>query len=191
MLDVSQAAELKMAFRRGGWSNKDIKALCEGDLARRLLGVIRKESKIVDNDHYVDLSTNPFVPEGYSVKEHVTGKSKWLLNGNMQLFLSPSQRSEGARGVKGDIIKRELEGKNLLNVNVLDYLLKNPWLIPESWKGKCVVFWGTTYTVMGIVGLKNTCVRFLFYDDSSKKWQWSSFFVSDKFKAHYFAAASL
>ena len=40
MLDVDQASELKAAFRRGGWTNAEIKRMCEGDnptLLRRFL----------------------------------------------------------------------------------------------------------------------------------------------------------
>lgn len=31
MLDVDQAGELKAAFRRGDWTNAEIKRLCEGN----------------------------------------------------------------------------------------------------------------------------------------------------------------
>ena len=36
MLDVDQAGELKAAFRRGDWTNAEIKKLCEGDLLARI-----------------------------------------------------------------------------------------------------------------------------------------------------------
>lgn len=34
-LDVGQANELKLAFRRNGWSNEEVKILCEGDALAR------------------------------------------------------------------------------------------------------------------------------------------------------------
>lgn len=48
MLDVGQANELKLAFRREGWSNQDIKALTErkGFLAE-VLGVLEGRSQIL------------------------------------------------------------------------------------------------------------------------------------------------
>lgn len=46
MLDVSQAAELKMAFRRNGWNNAQIKTLSEGDILAKVLQVITGHAEI-------------------------------------------------------------------------------------------------------------------------------------------------
>jgi hypothetical protein len=46
-LDVDQASELKAAFRRGGWTNTDIKKFSEGTMAQEVLGVIHGTAKIV------------------------------------------------------------------------------------------------------------------------------------------------
>lgn len=40
MLDVDQAGELKAAFRRGNWTNEEIKRACEGDLLARFRQVV-------------------------------------------------------------------------------------------------------------------------------------------------------
>lgn len=48
MLDVGQADELKKAFRRGGWTNADIKRLCEGENAKEVLRFIRGEAVIIE-----------------------------------------------------------------------------------------------------------------------------------------------
>ena len=47
MLDVGQANELKMAFRRAGWTNADIKKLSEGNLAEQVLLVSKGLATIV------------------------------------------------------------------------------------------------------------------------------------------------
>lgn len=47
MLDVGQANELKLAFRRAGYTNADIKRLVEGNLAEQFLLVIRGLATIV------------------------------------------------------------------------------------------------------------------------------------------------
>ncbi|MCC6639040.1 hypothetical protein IT409_00605 [Candidatus Falkowbacteria bacterium] len=47
MLDVSQAHEFKLACRRAGLTNADIKRMCEGDALKRLISVIRGESEVV------------------------------------------------------------------------------------------------------------------------------------------------
>ena len=46
MLDVSQAAELKLAFRRNGWNNAQIKTLSEGDILAKVLKVITGQAEI-------------------------------------------------------------------------------------------------------------------------------------------------
>lgn len=51
-LDVSQAAELKMAFRRGGWTKKDIKELSSGKTAKEVLVFMRElndELRVLNN----------------------------------------------------------------------------------------------------------------------------------------------
>ena len=47
MLDVGQANELKLAFRRSGYTNVDIKKLCEGNILARLLPLVRGESEFL------------------------------------------------------------------------------------------------------------------------------------------------
>ena len=46
MLDVSQAVELKLAFRRNGWNNAQIKTLSEGDILAKVLQVITGQAEI-------------------------------------------------------------------------------------------------------------------------------------------------
>jgi hypothetical protein len=45
----------------------------------------------------------------------------------------------------GTEIRRQFKSKPVLNVNVLDYLLAQPRLIPKLWEGKVICFWGTIY----------------------------------------------
>ena len=79
MLDVSQAAELKLAFRRTGWNNAEIKTLSEGDILADVLKVIRGQAKIKMNEssgHLIDCDAAPFIPSGnfnWSVEEHKKG----------------------------------------------------------------------------------------------------------------------
>ena len=47
MLDVGLANELKMAFRRGDWTNEEIKRLCEGDILKQVRGVVRGLAEVV------------------------------------------------------------------------------------------------------------------------------------------------
>ncbi len=45
MLDVNQAAELKMAFRRNGWTNSDIKLLSGGDTLKEVLSFMKSNKR--------------------------------------------------------------------------------------------------------------------------------------------------
>jgi|ERR1035437_4131177 hypothetical protein len=59
----------------------------------------------------------------------------------VSLHLEPEQK-DGY--IKGNILAERLKDKSL-NSTALKYLLDNPKLIPEAWKGKYVYFWGTIY----------------------------------------------
>lgn len=47
MLDVDQASELKAAFRRGDWTNREIKQLSEGDFLANVRQVLLRKATIV------------------------------------------------------------------------------------------------------------------------------------------------
>lgn len=64
---------------------------------------------------------------------------------------------QGGKTTRGHNLKKKLEGQPVLPVHVLDYLLEHPEIIPESWKGKVIFFWGTIYRY----AVGNLCVRFL------------------------------
>ena len=93
-------------------------------------------------DHLIDLDANPFIPLGWKVNEHrKNGQFKWDPS-KVKLYLSKEQQVRG--WPEGNLLRRELVGKPVYNANVLDYLLKNPHVIPEEWKGKSIFFWGTS-----------------------------------------------
>ena len=48
MLDVDQAGELKAAFRRGNWSNAEIKLFCQGDTSTKVREVVVGNATIVE-----------------------------------------------------------------------------------------------------------------------------------------------
>ena len=142
MLDVSQAEELKLAFRRKGWTNKDIKTASEGSILGDFLKVIKGQAEIKMIEHLIDCDAAPFIPDGWSVEEHKKGGIwKWGSK-KIELFLTKEQKKSYE---VGNEIRKKLEGKSVLNANVLDFLLAHPELIPEEWKGKAIFFWGTIY----------------------------------------------
>ncbi len=92
--------------------------------------------------HVIDCDANPFVPEGWEVIEHRKGGEFQWDPTKVELYLCDEQKSEW---IKGNELRKKLEGKPVLNACVLDYLHAHPELIPNEWKGKYIFFWGTIY----------------------------------------------
>ena len=110
---------------------------------RKFLDGLTPESAIDGIEHVVDLDADPFVPEGLTVEEHHKGGQFAWDAAKVELYLSNGQ--SGRKYIVGTKLREEMKGKNPFNANLLDYLLKNPNIIPDEWKGKYVFFWGTTY----------------------------------------------
>ncbi|NNM83805.1 hypothetical protein HKL94_01115 [Candidatus Parcubacteria bacterium] len=174
MLDVGQANELKLAFRRADFSNEDIKRLCEGSVLAGVRSVLRGHAAINVVEHVIDCDADPFVPEGWMVEEHQKG-GQWKFDlKEVELFLSSGQK--GRKYIEGNKLRKELAKKPVFNANVLDYLLANPHLIPEEWKGKYdVFFWGTVYRHRD----GDLRVRYLYWDDG--RWFWSFSWLGNGF----------
>jgi hypothetical protein len=104
----------------------------------------------------------------------------------VKLHLSPNQ--EGDKRIGGNDLRKELEILPVYNANLLDYLLKNPHLIPEDWKvdkngnRRYIFFWGTIYADSG----GDLCVRCLFWYDSG--WYWDSYWLGRDWGSRYPAA---
>jgi len=162
MLDVSQAHELKLAFRKGGWDNADIKKLCEGDLAGRLLPVVKGLADIVAVKHIIDCDADPLVPEGFTLKEHRKGGQIVWDPTKFQLYLSEGQKND--KFIAGKDLDRELAGvSGILNANVLDYFLAHQEIIPPECEGVVTYFWATKYLSGG-----DSYVRCLYRD--GRRW---------------------
>lgn len=169
MLDVGQANEIKLAARRAGATNADLKRLSEGDMFVQILPILRGQAKVV-SALIIDCDADPFVPDGWRVEEHIKGGQLEWNPAKIQLYLSKHQQCGVISGSK---LRKELKDQPVLNANVLDHLLAHPEIIPEEWKGKTVFFWGTIYRYSG--GL--LIVRCLGWGGS--QWVWSSCWLDD------------
>lgn len=163
MLDVGQANELKLAFRRANYSNDDIKRLCEGNVLSDVRRVLLGHASIKVEEHVIDCDAQPFTPDGWTVEEHQKGGQYQFDAANVSLWLAKAQQKGS---IEGNKLRKEMKGNPVLNANVLDYLLANPHLIPEEWKGKYVFFWGTVYRYSD----GRLCVRFLYWDGGWWRW---------------------
>lgn len=131
---------------------------------------LRGEIAVTVVEHVIDCDAQPYLPDGRSVEEHQKGGAfKWDKETQKDaLYLSKGQA--GSKYIEGNKLRKELTDKStpVLNANVLDYLLANPHLIPEEWKGKYVFFWGTVYRRRD----GSLYVRCLYWLDG--RWSWGS-----------------
>ncbi len=158
-------------FRQGelvGITPSQWNALAENPtLFDALHDVMLGRAEIKPIEHVIDCDKDPFVPSSWGkVEEHQKGgQLKWNV-AQVQFWLAEGQQND--KMIEGNKLRKELVGKLVLNANVLDYLLANPHLIPEEWKGKSIGFWGTIY--------RNTfddlCIRCLYWNGTRVRWDW-------------------
>jgi len=120
--------------------------------------------------HIINCDKAPFVPEGWSVEDHQKGGQLLWSPAKVALFLADAQKT-GRIG--GHDLRKILGSHRVLNANVLDYLLANPSLIPEEWKGKYVYFWGTIYRDRD----GSLYVRYLCWDGG--RWSWNYYWLGN------------
>lgn len=188
MLDVDQAGELKAAFRRGDWTNAEIKKACEGDLLARFRNVVRGFAEITQIQHVVNCDAKPFLPQGWKVEEHKKGGQLKLDLSKVRLHLSPNQMD--GKAIEGNKLRKELASEPVLNANVLDYLLAHPDLIPEDWKRdekgntRYIFFWGTIYRRSH----GSLSFRYLYFYGGA--WDWGNYWLDDDWVGNFPAAVS-
>ena len=155
MLDVSQAHELKLAFRRADYTNEEIKRLCEGAILVDVRKVLLGHARIVPVEHVITCTCGSFLPRlgsGWSEEEHHLCGTMQLekrdghlfLNGKkVERYFSPNQK--GSKVIQGHNLRKELANQSTLCACVLDYLIQHIELIPEEWKQGVTYFWGTIF----------------------------------------------
>ena len=158
-------------------------ALCEvsgplKDLLDKLSGESGDEwlehlKQMLRKDLVIDCDADPYLPFGWRVEQHLkSGSFKWDPT-EVELYLDAGQKD--GKVISGHELRKKLEGKRVLNANVLDWLLAHPQFIPESWKEKYVFFWGTIYHEVG----GDLYVRYLSWNGS--RWLWRSSWLGNVF----------
>lgn len=142
LYSVGLMNQLGDALEAAGYSPDDVTKLRSSTkLLENVKSVLEGLSKITL--HVIDFETEPYLPDGWSVESHAeAGPLQWDPK-HIKLFLSPRQRN--GEYITGHELREELKGIPVYNANLLDYLLNNPELIPNEWKGKVVEFWGTIF----------------------------------------------
>ncbi len=176
MLDVGQANELKLAFRRAGYSNADIKRLCEEVTLADFRKVLYGLAEINPLTHVIDCDAFPCEYDCWDLVSHQKGGSLTWDSKRFSLFVHELQQKGNT--LDGYAIRGSLKntaGKIVLNANVLDYLLMHPRLIPDEWKERVnneplrVFFWGTIYCLKDST-VSPHYVRCLLWSQSDREW---------------------
>ena len=142
----------------------------------------------------IDCDVQPFIPDGWSIRSEDQIASRIL----GQLEFDPTkvkfhlEEAQKTGPVVGTELLKQLEGKPVLPANVLDGLLANTAIIPDSWKQRdeqgnirYVCFWGTVYRDSD--GYR--CVRYL--DWRRGQWHWYYYYLANGVDGQYPAAVAL
>jgi len=178
---IGSTNQLGDAFEADDWTPDDITKLKQFKDLLQIRDVINGRAVIIYPQYIIDCNATPFCPNNWSVEKHSqSGQMEWDPS-KVQFYLSKKQMS-GL--IEGNKLRKELSDKNVLNANVLDYLLKHPGLIPDDWKGKFVFFWGTIYRDSD----GNLYVRCLYWDYG--EWDWSYRWLGNVFSDKDLAAVA-
>ena len=113
----------------------------------------------------IDCDADPVPRKRINVEDHKKGGQLSFDPSKVVLHLSGLQKRGKAIG--GWEFFKELASMPVLNVNVLDFLLANPHLIPDEWKyaengqARVIFFYGTTYRNM----YNGLCVESLWWNE--------------------------
>ncbi len=182
LFSIGQMNQLGDAFEAHGMTPEDVTKLRSHPDFAMLRLFARGQAKIVLPQHLIDCDAAPFPPNGWSMEKHIDGGQFEWNPTRVKLYLAKSQTP--GKLIEGNKLRKELEGQLVLNANVLDYLLKNPELIPDEWKGKAVFFWGTIYRNSN----GDLFVRYLRW--SGSQWCWNCGWLGGNFDDNDPAAVS-
>lgn len=99
------------------------------------------KSEVLARKHVIDCMALPSIPHGFSIALHRQAKPlEWDLE-SIQLRLYNSKETYREIYVQAY--------PTVLNANVADYLLAHQHLIPDSWVGRHIYFFGTAYQYNG------------------------------------------
>ena len=98
--------------------------------------------KLVDR-HVIDCDADPWVPDGWSVEQHIKGGMfEW---DPVRVALRFSDRKKYGEAIGEDELHRLLADKLVLNENVRQYLQVRKGIIPQDCDDKILLFPGTIY----------------------------------------------
>lgn len=100
-------------------------------------------------DYIINCDADPSILDGYSIEEHQKDGLRKFNPDGFELYQTKEQKKGGLSG--GHEIRTLLSDKPVVNINVLDFFLERPYLVPDILKEKTngfskeIFFLGTIY----------------------------------------------
>lgn len=182
-----QVHQLMDAFEGSGYTPAHLTQIGQNPTLRReILGVLAGTHEVVPITHRIDTDAAPYIPDGWTIEEHRgDGILEWDAS-KVKLYLDDAQMN--GKRIEGNLLRKRLAKKLVLNASVLDFLLANPQHIPEIWKAddrgnrRYIFFWGTIYR--NTVG--NLYVRYLCW--FGDRWGWFAYWLVNEWDGKNSAA---
>ncbi|MEK7653001.1 MAG: hypothetical protein AAB358_00745 [Patescibacteria group bacterium] len=140
----------------------------------------------------IDTDKDPRLPfSGASIEKHarqgkvtIEKRPDGLYLDGRKVVLYRSLKQVNGKTVVGHELKKELDGKPVLSVSILDFLSENQEYIPEEWKKDengntiFIFFWGTIYRHAG----GRLYVRDLYWNGN--RWYWNCYWLDRDWYFH-------
>lgn len=191
-LSIGLLNQLGDALEAAGYTPKDITKLRSSGKLGEIKNVLKGNAEITLVTHTIDGDADPFMLSGWTVEAHQkTGAMKierrgddlYINDKKIELYLS--KRQVGNKTIVGHKLREEVSKKEILNANVLDYLLAHLELIPKHWKKdengniRYIFFWGTIYRHSD----GSLYVRFLYW--FGVRWRWDCRWLDRDWRSSY------
>ncbi|MBL7022414.1 hypothetical protein ISR92_03800 [Patescibacteria group bacterium] len=147
ILGVTQAAEIQRAARKVGYRPEDLKQLSDAKKMVKILFYLRGLAEIESGPQVFNRLDQLKVPENLSVFRNGNSideagiDSPPILPESYELFLLGSQNT--GNGIDGRELRKVLMKRQCMDANYLFYMLEHQEIIPESFDGYSIFFWGT------------------------------------------------
>lgn len=171
-ITIGQMNQLGDSMQKAGFTTQDVTKLGQDKkILRMLLRLLRGELKIKFLERLIDCEIAPFIPNSWLVEEHQKGGQFIFNPTKVELYVSKNYKNNQ---IYGNDLREELKGRQVMNANVLDFLLAHPELIPDAWEVKHVFFFGTIYRRRKDGWLH---VRYLYFNglEWESSWRWLGF----------------
>lgn len=176
--------QLGGALEQAGFSPSDVTKLKQFKNLSAIKDLLNEQAFLTYQELSVNTEHLPTFPEEYKVIEHLKNGKLSFSKDKLDVLFFPKQNN-GKEEMQGTEVLKLLRPEQKLNVAMADFLLKNPSIIPDSWRNFSVCFWGTLLKSP----VDNLAVLFIFW--SGRDWHWGTRSINAKFDHQHPAAILL